>query len=73
MKNITTKQFQLLSDNQTVWDLLVENYGENGVEAPFFEYALTSSWLDKRYLYPSLGPCICTANMFNGEPFLQPL
>lgn len=51
MKNITTKQFQLLSDNQTVWDLLVENYAENGVEAPFFEYALTSSWLDKRYLY----------------------
>ena len=34
MKNITTKQFQLLSDNQTVWDLLVENYAENGVEAP---------------------------------------
>ena len=51
MKNITTKQFQLLSDNQMVWDLLVENYAENGVEAPFFEYALTSSWLDKRYLY----------------------
>lgn len=51
MRNITTKQFQLLSDNQMVWDLLVENYAENGVEAPFFEYALTSSWLDKRYLY----------------------
>lgn len=51
MRNITTKQFQLLSDNQMIWDLLVENYAENGVEAPFFEYALTSSWLDKRYLY----------------------
>lgn len=51
MRNITTKQFQLLSDSQMVWDLLVENYAENGVEAPFFEYALTSSWLDKRYLY----------------------
>ena len=51
MRNITTKQFQLLSDNQIVWDLLVENYADNGVEAPFFEYALTSSWLDKRYLY----------------------
>ncbi len=47
MKNVTTKQFQLLSDNQAVWDLLVENYAENGVEAPFFEYALTSSWLEK--------------------------
>ncbi len=51
MENITTKQFQLLSDNQVVWELLVENYAENKVTAPFFEYALTSSWLDKRYLY----------------------
>lgn len=56
MKNITTKQFQLLSDNDTVWDLLVENYAESGieaneVEAPFFEYAVTSTWLDKRYLH----------------------
>ena len=51
MRNITTKQFQILSDNQIVWDLLVENYADNGVEAPFFEYALTSSWLDKHYLY----------------------
>lgn len=51
MKNITTKQFQPLADNQLVWDLLVKNYEENGVAAPFFEYALTSTWLDKRYLY----------------------
>ncbi|MDE6387570.1 MAG: GNAT family N-acetyltransferase [Lachnospiraceae bacterium] len=51
MANITTKQFQLLSDNQMVWDLLVENYAANKVEAPFFEYAITSTWLDKRYLY----------------------
>lgn len=51
MENITTKQFQLLSDNQNVWDLLVENYAENGVAAPFFEYAITSTWFDKRYLY----------------------
>ena len=41
MENITTKQFQLLSDNQVVWELLVENYAENKVTAPFFEYALT--------------------------------
>ena len=51
MKNITTKQFQPLTDNQIVWDLLVKNYDENGVAAPFFEYALTATWLDKRYLY----------------------
>lgn len=51
MKNITTKQFQILTDNQIVWDLLVKNYNENNVAAPFFEYALTANWLDKRYLY----------------------
>lgn len=51
MKNIRTKQFQLLTDNQIVWDLLVKNYEENGVEAPFWEYALTSTWFDKRYLH----------------------
>ena len=50
MKNITTKQFQQLTDHQIVWDLLVENYGA-GVKAPFFEYALTSAWLDKRFLH----------------------
>lgn len=56
MKHIATKQFQLLTDNDIVWNLLAENYTERGieaneVEAPFFEYAITSSWLDKRYLY----------------------
>ncbi|MDE5697945.1 MAG: hypothetical protein K2I96_11140 [Lachnospiraceae bacterium] len=51
MKNIKTKQYQLLSDHQTVWDLLVENYAENGVGAPLFEYAVTSTWLEKRHLY----------------------
>lgn len=52
MNQITTKQFQLLSDNQIVWNLLVKNYTRNSwIAAPFFEYALTSTWLDKRYLY----------------------
>lgn len=51
MKNITTKQFQLLTDNQIVWDLLVQNHEENAVGAPFFEYALTSTWMDKTFLY----------------------
>lgn len=31
--------------------MLVAGYAENQVAAPFFEYALTSTWLDKRYLY----------------------
>lgn len=41
MKQITTRQFQVLSDNDIVWNLLTENYSEKGfeaneVEAPFF-------------------------------------
>ncbi|MBE6758945.1 MAG: GNAT family N-acetyltransferase [Ruminococcaceae bacterium] len=54
MKNITTKQFQILTDNQLVWDFMTETFAEDysgGVPAPFFEYALTSSWMDKRYLH----------------------
>ena len=54
MKNITTKQFQQLTDINLVWDFMVEVYGNrfaNGVPAPFFEYALTSSWMDKNYLH----------------------
>lgn len=51
---ITTKNFQILSDNQLAWDLLTENYAPcfaNGMPAPFFEYALTSSWMDARLTY----------------------
>ena len=51
MKNITTKQFQILTDNQIVWDLLVKNREAGGEAAPFFEYALTSSWMNKDYLH----------------------
>ena len=54
MQNITTKQFQQLTDINLVWDFMVEVYDNrfaNGVAAPFFEYALMSSWMDKNYLY----------------------
>jgi len=51
MRTIITRQFQQLTDSQMVWDLLVDAYQENEVKAPFFEYALTSSWADKRYLH----------------------
>ncbi len=50
---ITTKQFQLLTDAGLVWKLMTDVYhhGEtNGPAAPFFEYAVTSPWLDKDYL-----------------------
>ena len=52
--NITTKQFQLLTDINPVWDFLVDIYDRetgSGVAAPFFEYALQSSWMDTSYSY----------------------
>lgn len=54
MKNITAKQFQILTDMQLVWDFMVDSYEHffiNGVAAPFFEYAITSSWMNKSYLH----------------------
>ena len=49
---ITTKQFDLKTDLDLVWDFLAETYerGKGGVAAPFFEYAVYSSWMDKAYL-----------------------
>ncbi|MBR2925847.1 MAG: GNAT family N-acetyltransferase [Clostridia bacterium] len=51
---ITTKNFQILSDNQLAWDLLIRNYVPcfaKGMPAPFFEYALSSSWMDTSLTY----------------------
>ena len=50
--NITTKQFQLPEDLNIVWDFLTDIYekgADNGVAAPFFEYAMNSMWMDKSY------------------------
>ena len=52
--SITTKQFQLLTDIGLVWDFLVDVYDrENcrGMAAPFFEHAITASWMDSSYSY----------------------
>lgn len=50
--NITTKQFDRDTDLDLVWNFLAEIYerGKGGVAAPFFEYALYSSWMDKSRL-----------------------
>lgn len=51
---ITTKNFQILSDHQLAWDLLIRNYAPcfaKGMPAPFFEYALSSSWMDTSLAY----------------------
>ena len=50
---IRTKQFQLLTDAELAWELMTDVFTPdecNGPAAPFFEYALTSSWQDKTYL-----------------------
>ena len=51
---ITTKNFQFLTDVDLAWNLRLKSampIGENGMPAPFFEYALSSSWMDKNLLY----------------------
>ena len=50
---IRTKQFQILTDIELVWKLMTDVYNHeetNGPAAPFFEYAIISSWLDRDYL-----------------------
>ena len=52
--SITTKQFQILTDANLIWDFFVEIYDREhrtGVVAPFFEYAITSSWFDTTNIY----------------------
>ena len=49
---ITTKQFQLLTDIDLVWDYLVDIYDRengSGMPAPFFEHAIRASWMDASY------------------------
>jgi len=54
LPNITTKQFQILTDINLVWDFFTDIYDRErggGVAAPFFEYAIQSTWMDKTYSY----------------------
>ena len=49
---ITTKRFQIMTDAGLAWDFFVDVYDRErggGVAAPFFEYALESSWMDMAY------------------------
>jgi GNAT superfamily N-acetyltransferase len=51
---ITTRQFRILTDINLIWDFFVEIYDRehrNGVAAPFFEYAISSSWMDTSYQF----------------------
>ena len=50
---ITTKQFQILTDIDLVYKLMTEVYNHeesNGPAEPFFEYAITSPWMDKDFI-----------------------
>ena len=50
--NIRTKQFQILTDIDIAWKLMTDVYNHdetNGPAAPFFEYAIISSWIDRDY------------------------
>ena len=53
MGKITTKQFQIFTDINLVWDFLVDIYDRNGggLPAPFFEYAMSSSWMNTTYIH----------------------
>lgn len=51
--NIRTKQFQILTDIELVYKLMTEVYNHeesNGPAEPFFEYAVTSPWLERDFL-----------------------
>ncbi len=51
--NMRTKQFQILTDIELAWELMTDVFTldeGHGPAAPFFEYALTSTWQDKTYL-----------------------
>lgn len=54
MKNITARQYQILSDHMRIYQFMIDIYEKdwrNGVPAPFLEYALSSEWMDKSYTH----------------------
>ena len=54
MSSITTRQFRILADHMAVYQFMLDIYEpdwRNGVPAPFFEYALSSDWMDKSYTH----------------------
>ena len=51
--NITTKQFSIYKDMDILWDFFTEIYDRDkgDIGAPFFEYAMSSSWMDTSYSF----------------------
>ncbi|MBQ4311841.1 MAG: GNAT family N-acetyltransferase [Oscillospiraceae bacterium] len=53
MKDITTRQFRLLTDCDMIWQLMTENYEPlfaNGAPAPFFEYYINNADFKAAYM-----------------------
>lgn len=51
---ITSRPLHILEDHMMIYRFMVENYDRawtHGVPAPFWEYALCSSWMDKSMLH----------------------
>ena len=51
---ITSRQYSYLIDFQIIYDFMIDIYERNwcnGIPAPFLEYALHSTWMDKNYLH----------------------
>ena len=78
MKNYTTKQFQMMTDMDLAWNLMTDTFGPdsyNSSAAPFFEYAVSGSWLNKNYLYLNrfwLQSELPVAFVFYEQPVTQP-
>lgn len=56
MKQITKRQFRILADHMEIYQFMIDIYEKdwrNGVAAPFWEYALSSDWMDKSYIHRS--------------------
>ncbi len=56
MKRIFSRPYRILSDHMAVYQFMLDIYEKdwrNGVPAPFLEYALSSSWMDKSYTHRS--------------------
>ena len=54
MPSIITRPFRILADHMAVYQFMLDIYQpdwRNGVPAPFFEYALSSDWMDKSYTH----------------------
>lgn len=50
----THRQYRILSDHMAVYQFMLDIYERdwrNGVPAPFLEYALSSDWMDKRFVH----------------------